>query len=185
MAEDLLLKVELRESVGSRDAGRVREQGRVPANIYGLGKDGQSVTICREDVEKLVATRSAVVDVDVAGTVDKAVVQELQWDVYSTKVLHVDLKRVNPSGRANVHVPVELRGEPVGLKSGGVLRQHLKTIEINCPDFRVPRSIPVRIGALEVGGKVLASAVTLPEHANLVTPGDQLVVEIYNPRDEA
>ncbi len=182
MAEDLLLKVERRGSVGSRDAGKVRAQGRVPANLYGLGKEGESVSICSDDVDRIVATRSAVVDVDLDGAVDKAVVQDLQWDIYSTKVLHVDLKRVDPSGRAVVDVPIELRGEPAGLKNGGVLRQGLKKISIDCPDFRVPRSIPVRIGALDVGGKVLVSAVSLPEYATLVTSGDQLVVEVYDPR---
>ena len=182
MVEDLLLKVERRGSTGSRDAGRVRAQGRVPANLYGLGKDGESVSICSDDVDRIVSTRSAVVDVDLDGTVDKAVVQDLQWDIYSSKVLHVDLKRVNPDGRTVANVPIELRGEPVGLKNGGVLRQSLKKIAVDCPDFRVPRSIAVRIGALDVGGKVFASAVSLPEYATLVTSGDELVVEVYDPR---
>ena len=143
MSDDLLLKAERRAKLGSVDSKRLRAAGRVPANIYGLGKPGESVSVCRETVEKLVATRSSVVDVELDGQLDKAVVQELQWDVFSTVVQHVDLRRVDPSGRATANVSLELRGEPVGLKDGGALRQLSTTVTIRhdaVPPFRSPRS---------------------------------------------
>lgn len=182
MSEDLLLKVERRSEAGSKTAKLVRKAGRVPANIYGRGKPGVAISVCGEVVEKLIADRSSVVDVELDGTVDKAIVQEVQWDVFTTHVLHLDLLRVDPNGRATVDAVLELRGEPVGLKDGGALRQHLKKISINCPDYRIPKSIPVRIGALNIGDVVKASDITLPEHAQLVTPADTVVVELYDPR---
>ncbi|MEY2726180.1 MAG: ral stress protein, partial [Planctomycetota bacterium] len=102
MSEDLLLKVERRSQAGSKTARLVRKAGRVPANLYGLGKPGVAVSICGEVVEKLVADRSSVVDVELDGSVDKAVVQEVQWDVFTTHVLHLDLLRVDPNGRTTV-----------------------------------------------------------------------------------
>lgn len=182
MSEDLLLKVERRVTPGSTATRHVRAQGRVPANLYGFGKPGECISICGEAVEKLVATRSSVVDVELDGTVDKAVVQELQWDVFSTQVLHVDLRRVDPNGRATVDVVVELRGEPVGLKDGGLLRQAVKRVSVSCPDYRIPKSIPVRIGALQVGDAIRASDLQLPDYAQLQTPADTLIVELYDPR---
>jgi large subunit ribosomal protein L25 len=182
MSEDLLLKVERRSEAGSKTAKLVRKAGRVPSNLYGLGKPGVAVSVCGEVVEKLVADRSSVVDVELDGTVDKAVVQEVQWDVFTTHVLHLDLLRVDPNGRTTVDVVLELRGEPVGLKDGGALRQNLKKLRINCPDYRIPKSIPVRIGALKIGDVVKASDIGLPEHAQLVTPADTVVVELYDPR---
>lgn len=182
MSEDLLLKVERRQLPGSKGARLVRAAGRIPANIYGLGKPGASVSICGEVVEKLVTTRSSVVDVELDGAVDKAVVQELQWDVFSTKVLHVDLRRVDPAGRATVEVVVELRGEPVGVKDGGVLKQNLKRVTLDCPDYRIPRSIQVKVGAMKVGDVVRASDLQLPDHAVLVTAADAVVAELYDPR---
>jgi len=182
MSEDLLLKAERRSKVGSVDTNRLRAKGRVPANIYGLGKPGVSASVCGETVVKLVATLSSVVDVELDGAVDKAVVQELQWDVFSKKVLHVDLRRVDPSGRATVDVPLELRGDAVGLKDGGAIRQLAKVVTIDCPDFRIPKSITVRVGALQVGDTVKASDLQLPPHASLVTPGDNVIVELYDAR---
>jgi large subunit ribosomal protein L25 len=182
MSDDLLLKAERRSKLGSVDAKRLRAAGRIPANIYGLGKPGESVSVCRETVEKLVATRSSVVDVELDGRLDKAVVQELQWDVFSTGVQHLDLRRVDPAGRATVEVALELRGDPVGLKDGGALRQLSKTVTIDCPDYRIPKSIVARIGGLQIGDVVKAGDLQLPEHAVLVTPSGTALVELYDPR---
>ncbi len=182
MSDDLFVKAQRRTGLGSVDAKRLRVAGRVPANIYGLGKTGESVSLSRDLVEKLVATRSSVVDVELDGAVDKAVVQELQWDVFSTSIQHIDFRRVDPNGRTTVDVALELRGEPVGLKDGGALRQLAKTVSIDCPDFRVPKSIAVRIGALRIGESVTAGDLQIPEHARLVTAADELIVELYDPR---
>lgn len=182
MSDDLLLKAERRTKVGSVDTKRLRAQGRVPANIYGLGKPVVSASVCGETVGKLVSTLSSVVDVELDGTVDKAVVQELQWDIFSKHVLHVDLRRVDPNGRAMVDVPLELRGDAVGLKDGGAVRQLSKTVSIDCPDFRVPKSIVVRMGALQVGDVVRAGDLQIPAFAKLVTPADHVMVELYDSR---
>ncbi len=112
---------------------------------------------------------------------NKAVVQELQWDVFSTAVQHVDLRRVDPNGRATVDVALEFRGDPVGLKDGGVIRQlHKKcqsTVRISNPE--------VDYGAycgLQVGDSVKAGDLQLPEYATLVTAASEVLIELYDPR---
>ena len=72
MSEDLLVKAERRSKLGTVDSKRLRASGRVPGNIYGLGRPGESVSICGETIEKLVATRSSVVDVELDGKVDRS-----------------------------------------------------------------------------------------------------------------
>lgn len=182
MSEDLRLPVERRGKLGTAESRRLRLSGRVPANIYGLGKSSECVSVCGELVEQLVATRSSVVDLELDGKVEKAVVQEVQWNTFSTVVHHLDLRRVDPSGRTTVSVPLELRGDPVGLKDGGALRQLEKTISISCPDFRIPKSIVVRVGSLRIGDAVRASDLTLPEHSVLASAGDTVIAELYDAR---
>ena len=77
---------------------------------------------------------------------------------------------------------LELRGEPLGLKDGGTLRQLHKKISLDCPDYRVPKSIVVRIGGLRIGDSIKASDLQLPEHAKLVTAADEVIVELYDAR---
>ena len=182
MSDDLRLKVERRSNVGKVDTRRLRASGRVPANVYGQGKPGISVSVPKDLIEKLVATRSSVVDVELDGAVEKTVVQELQWDVFSTAVQHVDFRRVDPAARTTVTVTLEFRGDPIGLKDGGAIRQHSKSVSVNCPDYRIPKSIQVRLGAMKVGDVITASDLALPEHAELVTPKDAVLVELYDSR---
>ncbi len=185
MAEDFRLSAEIRTQMGSRSSRRLRKQFKVPANLYGFKKETKSITVSADEVEKMVANGSRVVDVELDGNVEKAVVQELQWDIYSTHVKHVDLKRVDPEEVATVDVPLRIRGEALGLKDGGQLRQLLKRVSVTCPAFRVPKAIEVRVGALKIGDSVKVSELPVPETVTVQTAGDETVVELYDPKKVA
>lgn len=185
MTEDFRLSADRREKLGSKAAARLRNSGRVPANLYGWKKDVLALSVAADDVEKLVAGGSRVVDVELNGNVEKAVVQELQWDTFSTHVQHLDLKRVDPDGMATVDVPVEIRGEPAALKEGAELRQLQKTVRVTCSDYRVPKTVAARTAAMSVGDKLTAGELRIPDAVRLDTPADTVVVELYNPRKAA
>lgn len=185
MTEDFRLSAESRTLLGSMNSKRLRKQFKVPANLYGFKKETVSITVSADQVEKMVANGSRVVDVEFDGNVEKAVVQELQWDIYSTHVKHVDLKRVDPDEVATVDVPLRLRGEALGLKDGGQIRQLLKRVSVTCPAFRVPNHIDVRVGALRIGDSVKVSDLRVPETVTLQTAADEVVVELYDPKKVA
>ena len=180
--EDYRLVAERRSSTGKKSTRDLRAHGRVPANLYGFKKDGLSLSVAAEDVEKVVAGGSKVVDVEVDGAVDKAVVQELQWDTFSTYVQHVDLKRVDPDGIATVDVPLDFVGEPPALKTGGQLRYNLKRVTITCADYRVPRGIEVRTGSMQMGDTLTVADLNMPEGMKPETAADTVVVELFDTR---
>ena len=70
--EDYRLVAERRTSTGKKETKLLRAEGRVPANIYGFKKDGASVSITADDINKVIAKGSKVVDVELDGNVDKA-----------------------------------------------------------------------------------------------------------------
>lgn len=185
MAEDFQLAAETRELLGSANSRRLRGEGRIPANLYGFKKDTVSLTVTAEDVDSLIAGGSKVVDVTCDGTTDKAVVQELQWDIFGTHVKHVDLMRVDPDDSVSVEVNTEIRGEAIGLKDGGVLKEHLKRIRVKCASYRVPRTIPVRVGALKVGDSLKVKDLRFPETVTVESDAEAVVVEIIDPKKAA
>ena len=185
MTEDFRLSAEKRGLLGSANTRRLRRQGRVPANLYGLKKDSVNVSVLAEDMEKLVAGGSRVVDVALDGSVEKAVVQELQWDIYSTHVKHADLKRVDPDAITTVEVPLVVRGEPIGLKDGGQLRQLEKKVTVTCPEIRVPKNIAVRVAPLKVGDLVKVGDLEVPDTVKIDTPSGTLVAELFDPKKAA
>lgn len=182
MAEDFRLSAEPRTSLGSLHSKRLRKQFQVPANLYGLKKETVNITVSADQVEKMVTNGSRVVDVELGGNVEKAVVQELQWDIYSTFVKHVDLKRVDPDKISTFEVPLQLRGEALGLKDGGQLRQTLRQVSVTCPEFRIPKAINVRVAALKIGDNVKVSDLSIPDTVSMETPGDEVVVEMIAPQ---
>ena len=77
--------------------------------------------------------------VDLTGAVtESALIRELQWDTFGTDVLHIDLMRVDASELLTVEVPVELRGEAPGMKSGGVVKHAEHKVEIEIAASDVP-----------------------------------------------
>jgi large subunit ribosomal protein L25 len=180
--EDYRLVAERRTSTGKKHTKQLRADGRVPANLYGFRKDGITLSLSAEDVSKVVAGGSKVVDVEVEGSVDKAVVQELQWDTFSTYIQHVDLLRIDPDRIATADVPLSFTGEPTALKIGGQLRYHLKHITITCSDYRVPPHIEVRIGSMQMGDSLTLADVPIPEWMKVETASDSLLVDLFDMR---
>lgn len=180
--EDPRLSAQPRETLGKQATAKLRQAGRVPASLYGFRKDVRSISLPAEDVQKLVSSRRRVVDVELNGDVDKVVVQDVQWDTFSTRVQHLDLKRVDPDGVATVDVPIELVGEPIAVKAGAILRKLVKTVKLTCSDFRMPKKIVARTSTMNVGDRITAGNLKVPGFVTLETAPDTVMVELVDPK---
>ena len=180
--EDYRLIAERRTVTGKKATRLLRAEGRVPANLYGFSKDVLSLSVSADDLTKVVARGSKVVDVDIDGSVDKAVIQELQWDTFSTYIQHIDLLRVDPEGMTTTEVPLNFVGEPAALKTGGQLRIQLKRITVTCSDFRVPRQIEVRTGSMQMDDSLTVADLPIPEGMKVENPAGTVVVELHDTR---
>ena len=180
--EDYRLVAERRTATGKKATRLLRSQGRVPANLYGYSKDGLSLSVSADDLNKVVALGSKVVDVDIDGSVDKAVIQELQWDTFSTYIQHIDMLRVDPEGMATTEVPLAFVGEPPALKTGGRLQIQLKRVTVTCSDFRVPRQIEVRIGSMQMGDSLTVADLPIPEEMKVEDSADTVIAELHDTR---
>lgn len=185
MTEDFRLSATPRELLGTANTRRLRNAGQVPGNLYGFRKESINLTMSAEDVEKMVANGSRVVDVDLAGTVEKAEIMELQWDVFSTHVKHIDMKRVDPENIVSTEVQLEMQGEPLGIKDGGIPKQSLKRVSVTGPDFRIPRRLPVRVGALQLGQSVKVGDIAVPDSVKIENDASEVVFECVDPKATA
>ncbi|MCR4413583.1 MAG: 50S ribosomal protein L25 [Thermoguttaceae bacterium] len=182
MAE--VLHVEARETRGKRDARRQRRSGKIPAVLYGHGQETLSLTLSAEEFDA--AMRHGARLVRLTGAVDEqAFVRELQWDTWGTHVLHVDFTRVSEHERVRVEVPVELRGEAPGVKAGGVIKQAIHQIEIECEATAIPDKIHVSINRLELGQQITVGQIELPPTVKILADPTELVVECHEPVEVA
>jgi large subunit ribosomal protein L25 len=181
MAETL--NVTKRDSGGKREARRLRRDGRVPAVLYGHGEANVSLVVGADEMAAVVRHGGRVVELK--GSVnEKALIRELQFDVYGTHVLHVDFARVSEHERIEVKVNVELRGQAIGAKDGGVVEHFLHEVEIECEALSIPEKIDLNIQNLKIGDSITAGELTLPPGVTLISDPDAMVVHCVEPRDE-
>lgn len=178
MADITTLKLEPRQRTGTAECRRLRREGVVPGNVYGHGEGSVAVKAREEEVTRLISGGARVIDTVMDGTAQKAIFREVQWDAFGIQVQHFDLIRVSADETVVVEVPIELRGTAPGTMAGGILDQHLHTLEVEASADRIPEVIVVRIGSLDVGEAVHVSDLELPDGVITRLPPEELVVQV-------
>ena len=175
MAEIYTLTVELRNTFTKRSNRRLRNSGKVPAVLYGHGKDVKSLTLAAEQLSA--AVRHGNRFVALSGVLsENAFIKDVQWNTWGTEILHVDFARVDAHEKVRVTVAVELRGEAPGTKDGGVVKLAMHSIELECEAASVPEKIDVNINHLEFGKVLHVSDLELPKGAKALVDDTTVVV---------
>lgn len=181
--ETLKVKAEKREARGSRQTRKLRGEGRVPAVLYGRGKETVSLAVSTDDVRSILKAHSRTVTLAVSGKEEAALVQEVQTHPLDGEILHVDFARIALDEVVRVKVPVVLRGTPVGVATGGgVLEQQAHELEVECFPNRIPDQLVVKIDHLEIGKTVHAESVPLPEGVKLVAEAARAIATVHPPK---
>ncbi len=183
MSNEAKLVVEPRTEMGSAACRRLRNRGLVPGNVYGHNADPVAIMVAADVLGPVLKSGSRVVDLDVAGKHDKAVIREVTWDVFGRFVEHIDLLRVDPNERVTITVPLILKGTAPGIVSGGMVEQPLHSLVIDCLAYQIPDSIIVRIGSLQLGQSIYVRDLPLPEGSHAHSAQDAIVVHIVKARE--
>lgn len=178
MSKEAKLVVEPRTELGSAACRRLREQGLVPGNVYGHNAPPAAVVMPADALRPILKSGAHVVDLELAGAKDKAVIREVQWDIFGKEIRHVDLLRVDPNERVNITVPIELKGTSPGVLAGGILEQTMHQLTIDCLAYQIPDSIQLRINTLELGQAIHVRDLELPEGSHAHAQADAIVVHV-------
>lgn len=190
MAHDVTLSAASRSRTGKGVARTLRRQGKVPAVIYGHGRDAESLSLDATALERLLAGVSAtttVLNVEVEGRAPvRALIREIQRNpIRPSDVLHVDLFEVRADEAIDVDVPVHLVGIPEGVRvGGGTLEQALHSLSIRVLPGDIPESIDLDVTALTIGHAIHVRDVTVP-NAEILNDEELPVASVIPPRVEA
>lgn len=150
-----VVKAESREATTKNAARRVRVAGKLPATLYGAGKDAVSVSVDPKLVTQILHSETGhntIFDLELPGETAKAMIVDWQYEPIKSTLLHVDLKRIAMDQVMTVSVPVMLKGVPRGVKlEGGILEQILREVEIECLPSDIPSHIDVDVADLGSG----------------------------------
>lgn len=180
------ISVSGRSETGKGPNRRLRQQGLVPAVIYGSNSEPVMVTINYRELEKLLSKPNADtnlfrLDGEGAGG-DTVVFREIQRDPVTRRFLHVDLARVRMDQEAEFEVPIHSTGTPIGVREGGVMETHLRSILVRCLPGNLPEELVVDIAGLQITHAFHVRDVVLPDTLSLVTDPEELLFAVHPPR---
>ncbi|MDF2442543.1 MAG: large subunit ribosomal protein [Subtercola sp.] len=181
MADDNKIIAETRTSFGKGAARKLRAAGKIPAVIYGHGADPQHVSLPGHEVFLLIRKSNALIELDIEGTKQLALVKDVQKDPVRQIIEHLDLIVVRAGERVQVEVTVQVEGEPV---SGATADLDTFTLLLEVLATNIPTRVTVNIEGAEAGTQVLARDIELPEGAVLVGDEDQLIVAVSIPEEQ-
>ncbi|WP_308465473.1 50S ribosomal protein L25/general stress protein Ctc [Rathayibacter soli] len=173
---------ELRENFGKGAARKIRAAGKIPAVIYGHGTAPQHVTLPGHQIGLILRKANAVLELDIAGKSQLALVKDVQKDPVRQIIEHLDLIVVKKGEKVHVEVPVHLEGESF---PGTIAMIDVNTLRLEAEATNIPERIVINIEGLEEGQHVLAKDIPLPAGSVLVDEPDLLIVGITVPTGSA
>ena len=168
MSDTLTLSAETRDRVGKGASRALRNEGRVPAVVYGMKQDPMGISVNERELMKLLNTghfMNSIVMIDAGGKAVRTLPKDVTFDVVTDRPLHVDFLRISEHATVTVAVPIVFTDEEEapGIKRGGVLNVVRHELELICDAAEIPSEITVSLAGLEVGDTIHISAVTLPK----------------------
>jgi large subunit ribosomal protein L25 len=191
MANRISLKAELRGGIGRLKSKQLRGTGKTPAVLYGVGEPQPLQLSSRELVGALNATKaeSVLVDLEIAGEKGAkkhlALLSEVQIHPLKDKVLHVDLHEIDPNKKVQAEVAVHEVGEPIGVRTGGGLLDHLmRHVRVECLPQDLPSEIKVDVSQMNIGDAIHVNEIQAPAGVTFVTTGTLPIFMVHAPKTE-
>jgi large subunit ribosomal protein L25 len=186
--ESSSLAAQARTPGTKNDARRVRVAGKVPAVVYGAGKDSVAVSLDPRQVTKILHSRTGhntIFDLTMDGENTKAMIVDWQYEPIKGSLLHIDLKRIAMDKKLRVTVPIVVTGESAGVKQqGGILELVLREVEIECLPGDIPSTIEADVSELVFGKVMRVEDLPHNDKIRFITDENQPVVHITTVKEE-
>ena len=167
-----------RDRVGTRYARRLRQEGRLPAVVYGHKSDPVAISLDENETLTHLRRGTLVMEIDIEGIgSETCLVKDLQFGYLGDDVVHVDFTRVNLDQVVTVMVRVEMRGQMANSKlPGAVMVTDLTDIEVSCSVRNIPEGIRLELGSFE--DVVTVGDLEIPDNVTVVTPTEERIAHL-------
>ena len=176
------LVTEIRDNFGKGAARKIRALGKIPAVIYGHGTDPVHVTLPGHETALILRKSNQILELDIDGTEQLALVKDVQKDPVRQIIEHIDLLVVKKGEKIQVDVPISVVGESF---AGTIVIVDAVSVSLEVEATHIPQHVEVDVEGLEEGAHITAADLKLPKGATLVTEGETLIVAITVPSASA
>jgi large subunit ribosomal protein L25 len=165
----LELNATLRDDMGKGASRRLRHANKLPAIVYGTGKDPVSITLEQKDVQHELPNEdfySQVLSLNIEGKPEDVLLRDIQHHPYKQEVMHMDFIRIDQKQIVHVFSQLHFVGEELspGVKTeDGVVGHVMTEIELECLPKNIPQHIEVDLSGMHVGDIIHLTDLKLPE----------------------
>ena len=182
---DVTLSVEPRTLFGSGPSGRYRREGKVPATVYGLDADPQSVLCNGRELERILHGASGantLITLNLGDGDALALARQIQRHATRGDLVHVDFVRISRNIAVSAEIPLHIEGEAPGSRQGGLLEQLLFSVTVEAMPGNIPNELVIDVSMLELGDQIHVSDLQVAAGVEIQQEPEALVVQVAIPR---
>ena len=191
MSDETKLSAQLREEQGSQNSRRMRRAGSVPAALNDTKGNTTLIKLDEHELNVLMQhhhnNEGLLLSLSIEGRGDvMAQMVEVQHHVVNSRVLHVDFTEISMTEKMTAQITINLVGIPEGVKTdGGLLDQHLYSVEVSCMPGDLVEEIDLDVTALELTESLYVKDLSLGDKFDVLSDADQVVANVVPPHAEA
>jgi large subunit ribosomal protein L25 len=175
------LNANIRTDKTKGELNLLRNNGNVPAIIYGGEQENQKVFISKKLLKSFLEKEnflSNILTLNLDGKTQNVLPREIKYDVISDEPTHVDFLRVVPGLKIRIEVPVQFinHEKSPGLKRGGVLNIVRRKVELKCPSEKIPENLVIDLDGVDIGESFKISSINLDEEVIPTIQGRDFVI---------
>jgi len=194
--EKITLKANTREAFGKEAGNRLRKAGVVPSIVYKKAEKSIPIAVNKKDLFSVLHTsagENVIIALEIfsqekSKTPDMektVIIKEVQYHPIKGEILHLDFQEISLTEKITVEIPIETKGEPVGVKSdGGILDHPIKELNIECLPADIPEKIYVNVENLKIGDAIRVKDLDIPSNITVLDDPEQTVASVVPPEAE-
>ena len=184
-----VLKAQARSARGKNVNRRLRTTGKIPAVVYGPGRQPVAISIDPDDVMNLLhseAGRNTIVGMSVDGAEqNNAMLKDYQLDPVQGNLIHADFLEIAMDRILQLEVSIDLVGEAEGVKIGGGIMDFVtRSIEVECMPSDIPESIKVDVSALNINDYIRVKNLQTDSKVKVLSEPEVVIVTVVPPAKE-
>jgi large subunit ribosomal protein L25 len=177
-----------REVLGKANR-KLAGQNRIPAVVYGIGREAVAISVDKHDFEMLMAHHAAgstIVEMQIEGEKKpiNAMIREMQMNPIKDTIMHVDFLAIEMDKAVNAQVALRLISDPAGVKAGGILTINFHNINVEAKPADLPEYLEIDVAALEIGDSLHIKDIDAPSGVTILDDAEEVICSVQAPRAE-
>ncbi|MBP9581768.1 MAG: 50S ribosomal protein L25 [Ignavibacterium sp.] len=183
--EKVVIGAQKRNKIDKASRSALRKEGKVPAIFYSKHHEPLPVQFAERAIHPLVFTaKTSLISLNVEGYDElDCIIKDVQFDPVTEKIVHIDLLGLKKGEKIQIEVPIQLVGNPIGIKEGGILQHTLHKLQIECLPVNIPEHLEINVAELKLGQAIHVVDLKFDNFDILSSP-ESIIASVTHPKVE-